>query len=79
MNNIISLCDLKINKKTVVVKIEDFDNRLKCRLIELGFVKGERVIVLRKHKRNQVLIVVVRGCCFALDYNLAKNIMVYEV
>ena len=69
----------EINRKTVVAKIEDFDLKIKSRLFELGFVKGERVTVLRKHRRTKVLIVMVRDCCFALDYDLAEKIMVYEV
>lgn len=79
MSKLISLINLKVNKKSVVKKVDDFDQKFKCRLIELGFVNGEKVVVLKNFKNNKTLLVLVRGSVFALDYNLAEKIFVYEV
>ena len=79
MNKVVSLTSLKAKEKSMVVNVEDFDEKLKFRLIELGFVKGERVSVIYNDKNRKIMVVSVRCCAFAIDYNLAGKVMVYGV
>lgn len=72
-----SLCDLTVGEKTVVKKVEMVDKKICARLIEMGFVKNQKIDVVKNFKKTKTMVVIIRGCVLALDYNLAKSIMVY--
>ena len=70
------LIDLKAKDKAIIFKILDFDIKQKNRLIEMGFVKNQKIEVVKNFKKTKTMIVLVRGYTLALDYFLAKNIIV---
>ena len=47
------------------------------RLIELGFVKNEKIKVLKNLQKAKNMMVCVRGCCLSLDYQIAEKVVVY--
>lgn len=72
-----SLTSLKINK---VAQIEGFSScispRISRRLLELGFLKGERVKVLRKSLLGRAYLVELRFYTLTIRKDIAKFIMV---
>lgn len=76
MNNLIKLCDVKVGEVVVLHQILGVENRLHKRLVELGFVKGSKILVIKKSK--DVLLVSVREVAFGIDSSLAKFINVWE-
>ena len=56
------------------VNIEDYNTKL--RILELGLVKGEKVVVKSKSVLKHTLLVVFANACFTLKDNLAKQIEV---
>ena len=77
MENKRLLCDLKNDEKTVVFELRNFDKKMWARLIEMGFVKQQKISVIKNLKKAKTMIVSIRGYVLALDYNLAKNVIVY--
>ena len=70
------LCDVIEKSKVIVKRIEGLDEKLNNRLKEIGFVKNQKIIVAKNLKKTQTMVVNVRGCLMALDYKLAKCIIV---
>ena len=46
------------------------------RLIELGFVNGTKLKVIKNSKKAKILLVGLRGFSISLDYDLAEKIRV---
>ena len=49
----------------------------KQKLNDLGFTQGEKIKFMGQSLFGDSIIIVVRGCLFGLNKNVAKNIKVY--
>ena len=76
MTNIVSLSSLIEKERCVISKIEQIEVAKHKRLIELGFVKDEKLEVLKKNKN--LMIVGLRGYSLCLDCSLAASIKVIK-
>ena len=79
MEKVVGLCDVLEQKKVLVFKIVGLPEKLTCRINELGLVKNQKIVVIKNLKKSKTMVVCVRGCLIALDYELAKSILVREV
>ena len=79
MENFVKLNSLKNGEKTIVYNIINFDEKMNYRLIELGFVKGEKIEIIKNFKKAKNMLIVIRGYVLSLDYSLAEKIIVYGV
>lgn len=48
------------------------------RLIELGFISGTKVMVLKNSKSSKTMVIGIRGYTLSIDYMLAEKILVWE-
>ncbi len=67
--------DLKQGQIGVIEKIENIEIKKHKRLIELGFINGEKIECIKKSK--DTMLVAVRGCSLAIDKNIADCIFVW--
>lgn len=49
----------------------------KQKLSDLGFTQGEKIKFMEQSLFGDPIMIVVRGCLFGLNKNVAKNIKVY--
>ena len=47
------------------------------KLNDLGFIRGEKIKFMEQALFGDPIMIVVRGCLFGLNKNVAKNIKVY--
>ncbi len=78
MVNIVKLSSLKEKEKSVIFLVEEINQKMNRRLIELGFVKNEKVEVIKNLKRGKNMLIAIRGYVLSLDYFIASKIMVYK-
>ena len=78
MENIVKLSSLKEKEKSVIFLVEEINQKMNRRLIELGFVKNEKVEVIKNLKRGKNMLIAIRGYVLSLDYFIASKIMVYK-
>lgn len=71
-----NLHSVKLNKKVRVNKINIDDEKLKLRLLDLGFVKNEIVVKLYKAPLLDPTIVQIRNYKLAISNNILKQIEV---
>ena len=76
MNKLIELCFAKDGGIVVFENIKDIETKMHKRLIELGFVKGTKINVIKKTK--ELILVGIRGFSISLDYKLCEKIFVWE-
>ena len=76
MENMVKLSALLEREKATICEVKVKDEKLKCRLMELGFVKGQKVQVVKNKKRDKTMLVAVRGALISVDYFIAENIFV---
>ena len=74
MKSEVLLSSLKERDACVLTGINNIEKTKHKRLIELGFVYGEKLEVLKKNKN--FLIIGIRGYCLCLDFSLANSISV---
>ena len=72
-----SLINAKENQIVVISKITLSDLKLKKRLIEFGFVSGEKLLIIKKSKVASLMLVSVRGAMLGIDFSLCSNIFVF--
>lgn len=70
----LSLNNLKEGEKGAVLSISNLENRIVKRLIEMGFVHGEKIEVIRR--LNGLIIVGLRSFALAIDSMLASKITI---
>ncbi|MBP3344828.1 MAG: ferrous iron transport protein A [Clostridia bacterium] len=67
-------------RKNVFARIEKVDEsaplKIKRRLLELGFTKGQKIRVVEKSLSKQTFLVELRGYCLSMRKNLASYIVV---
>ena len=72
------LNDLKINEEGIIIKI-DTNQNIKRRLMDIGFVKGERVKLILKNFGDNMRAYKIKNTVMALRVNDTKNILIREV
>ena len=75
MAKLTKLKDLK-NNKCVISNIQNMQEEKHKRLLELGFIKGTRVEIIKRTK--DTLLIGIRGYVIALDKDVAGCIFVWE-
>ena len=78
MENIVKLSSLKEKETSVIFLVEEIEQKMNRRLIELGFVKNEKVEVIKNLKKGKNMLISIRGYVLSLDYFIASKIMVYK-
>ncbi len=76
MENTCALFDLNERQEGVVCEIYGIERAKHKRLVELGFVFGEKVVILKKNKN--LVIVGIRGYSLCLDKRLSGSIKVFK-
>ena len=77
MESVIKLSEVKNSKFVVVESIEDLEFRLHKRLVDMGFVKGTKVDIIKNDKKRKLVLVGIRGFTISLDYFICSRIMVW--
>ena len=70
-----SLNELKLNEEAIIVNLEANPN-IKRRLMDIGFVKGEKVKLILKNFGDNMRAYKIKNTVIALRKNDTKNIMV---
>ena len=73
-----SLNDLKINEEGIIVKVYTKQN-IKRRLMDIGFVKGEKVKLILKNFGDNMRAYKIKNTVMALRVDDTKNILIREV
>lgn len=73
-----SLNDLKINEEGIIVKVDTKQN-IKRRLMDIGFVKGEKVKLILKNFGDNMRAYKIKNTVMALRVDDTKNILIREV
>ena len=72
------LNDLKINEEGIIIEI-DTNQNIKRRLMDIGFVKGERVKLILKNFGDNMRAYKIKNTVMALRVNDTKNILIRKV
>ena len=73
-----SLNDLKINEEGIIVKVDTKQN-IKRRLMDIGFVKGEKVKLILKNFGDNMRAYKIKNTVMALRVDDTKNILIRKV
>ena len=76
--NVTPFCDAKFEKIYKIFEIKSTDKKLKNRLENFGFFKGEKIQLLKHNYKKSAVMVKVMGANFVLDESVLKMIFVYE-
>ena len=71
-----NLCTICANKKYIISEIEETNFQLKRRLLELGFVPGQKVEICKKSILKRVFLVKIRGGLLSIRANLLRFVSV---
>ncbi len=70
-----SLNELKINEESIIVSVNT-DINIKRRLMDIGFVKGEKVKLILKNFGDNMRAYKIKNTVMALRVNDTKNILI---
>lgn len=71
-----NLFDVKLNACCIIKEINIKDEKNKIRLMELGLVKGCKVVVKKKSVFKKNLLITFNYSCFTINDKFAKEIVV---
>lgn len=71
-----NLVDLSNNQKAIILGIKIENISIKKRLIELGLVKNQPILMIKNNKWSKTLTIGVKGYVLALDYVVSSLIEV---
>lgn len=74
-----NLNQVKINAKCVVKNVIIDDYKTKLRLLELGLINGQNVVVKHKSVLKKTLLIAFNSSCFTIKSNLAEKVEVEYV
>ena len=74
----ISLNELKINKEGIIKNVNTNEN-IKKRLMDIGFVKGEKVKLILKNFGDNMRAYKIKNTVMALRLKDTKNIMIEKI
>lgn len=77
MANIYDLTKTKSGEVVVLNKIEGIELKTHKRLIELGFVSGTKIKVIKVNKQAKLILIGLRGFTLSMDFLIASKIFVY--
>ena len=77
MGKLVNLDNLNVGQGAVIEGFKDIELRKAKRLVELGFVKGTKIVLIKRTK--DVFLVGIRGFSMALDKKIANQIYCVEV
>jgi len=63
-------------KVCVIDSLFDLKQDLHKRLIEMGFVTGAKISVIKNKKRAKIMLISIRGYLLSLDYFIAQRVSV---
>ena len=72
-----SLNELKINEESIIVSVNT-DINIKRRLMDIGFVKGEKVKLILKNFGDNMRAYKIKNTVMALRVNDTKNILIKQ-
>ncbi len=70
-----TVASLKINQMATILSLNN-PNKVKYRLMELGFVKGAKVKVLAISSLKKTYLLEIQGCVIALRSSILKEILI---
>lgn len=65
-------------KKNFIYTIERICGSNRCRLLELGLIRNQKIIVLNECKKQGLMLIKINSSIFALRIDDTKNIYVKE-
>ncbi len=74
----ISLNELKINEEGIIKNVNTNEN-IKKRLMDIGFVKGEKVKLILKNFGDNMRAYKIKNTVMALRLKDTKNIMIEKI
>ena len=74
----ISLNELKINEEGIIIKVNTNKN-IKRRLMDIGFVKGEKVKLILKNFGDNMRAYKIKNTIMALRLKDTKNIFIEKI
>ena len=74
----ISLNELKINEEGIIIKVNTNEN-IKRRLMDIGFVKGEKVKLILKNFGDNMRAYKIKNTIMALRLKDTKNILIEKL
>lgn len=74
----ISLNELKINEEGLIIKVNTNEN-IKRRLMDIGFVKGEKVKLILKNFGDNMRAYKIKNTIMALRLKDTKNIFIEKI
>ncbi len=74
----ISLNELKINEEGIIIKVNTNEN-IKRRLMDIGFVKGEKVKLILKNFGDNMRAYKIKNTIMALRLKDTKNIFIEKI
>ena len=72
------LSQAEILKEYKIDSIDGCDESVKNHLINLGFLRGEKIVVLKKNFGKKSLLVKVMNINYAIDKIICDSIIIYE-
>lgn len=72
------LSELNINEEAVIYKIENQNKAIENQLKSLGFLEGEKIILLNHNYNKKSYLVKVMGINYAIDAKICEGIIVCE-
>ena len=70
-----TLVEAKLNTNLIVKNINT-DEKTKLRLMELGLLVGNKIIVKKRSSLKRTLLVIFNNACFTINAEIAKDIEV---
>ena len=74
----VSLNELKINEEGIIIKVNTNEN-IKRRLMDIGFVKGEKVKLILKNFGDNMRAYKIKNTIMALRLKDTKNIFIEKI
>lgn len=74
----ISLNELKINEEGIIIKVNTNEN-IKRRLMDIGFVKGEKVKLILKNFGDNMRAYKIKNTIMTLRLKDTKNIFIEKI
>lgn len=69
-----SLYETKLNTPCIVKSINILDEKIKIRLMELGLIIGESILVKNRSGLKKTILIAFNSCCFTIKDVVAREI-----
>ena len=73
-----NLSSLNEGQVSSIYKVEDINSKMNRRLIELGFVKNEKVEVIKNLRKAKTMLICIRGYVLSLDYTVTNKVFIWN-